>query len=165
MADDGITVDLDGAQGLSIAFQTVAAEMQGRVAQHALRKASNVIKEAVVGEFMRVDRESTREAIWRNVVTRNKPKRFRVAGELETRLGILGGARSRSENEANPGGDTYYWRFAEFGTKHINAQENVVGAVKRKQQQFYNVFSSELEKAIDRAVIRAQREAAKAGGR
>ncbi len=152
-------VELEGAQDLLIKFKTINNQVQGKVTQFALRKASNVLKKAVVGEMMRVDRESSREAIWRNVVVRNKPKRFRKTGELETRLGILGGARSRAANEANPGGDTFYWRFLEFGTERVPAQRNITKTVKRKQGDFMSTFTREMDKAIDRAVKRAKKAA------
>ena len=156
---DGVQVKLEGIDELLIKFKTVSDQVQGKVTQFALRKASNVMRDRVKASLRRYDDPTTREAIFENVIAKNQPRRFRQAGELQTRLGILGGARSRAENEQHPGGDTFYWRFLEFGKEKSPGKRPITSAVIASQGEFYSTFSREMEKAIDRAIKRAEKAA------
>ena len=64
--------------------------------------------------------------------------------------------------KGNPGGATYYWRFLEFGTQHASAQPIMRPAMNGADMQVINTFTDEFEKAIDRAVSRANKKGERA---
>ncbi|MFQ9622177.1 MAG: HK97-gp10 family putative phage morphogenesis protein [Enterobacteriaceae bacterium] len=56
------------------------------------------------------------------------------------------------------GGDTWYWRFLEFGTEHAAAKPILRPAMNGVDTDVINIFALELEKAIDRAVRSAAKK-------
>lgn len=160
---DRVEVELKGADELLVKLKTVSSDMQLKGGRFALRKAGEVVRLAVEGEAMKLNRESTREAIFRNVRMRFSPRAFQRTGNLAFRVGFLGGALSRKQNEANPGGDTWYWRLLEFGTSQMPAKPFVRPAVERSRGRVMAEFIIQYRKALDRALRRAAREKATAG--
>lgn len=81
-----------------------------------------------------MDDAGTDEAIWKNIAVANNARAGRKEGGIVMSVGVRGGAKSYANNaenrrkgragktnatggsKANPGGDTWYWRFLEFGT-------------------------------------------------
>ncbi|HCS6348663.1 TPA: hypothetical protein OR096_004401, partial [Escherichia coli] len=61
-------------------------------------------------------------------------------------------------DKGNPGGDTWYWRFLEFGTEHAAAKPVLRPAINGVDTDVINIFAAELEKSIDRAVRRAAKK-------
>jgi HK97 gp10 family phage protein len=155
-----VTGQLEGAEELSLKLKGLIDDIKFKGGRFALRKAGQVLESAVVSEMMRFDREQTREQIFRNVKLRFSPKRFQSSGDIMFRLGILGGAASKASNESNPGGDTYYWRFLEFGTERVVGRRPMTRAVMGKESEIKQTFIREYNKALDRAI----RRAAKASG-
>lgn len=107
-------------------------ERVGRNAmRRALRKGANVIRDAARVNARRVDDTLTRENIAKNIVTQGGGRKFeKREGGPAMRVGVLGGAKSKrgggtyavGGSKANPGGDTFYWRFLEFGTSQMAAR-------------------------------------------
>ena len=157
MASDGVFANIEGIDALQSKLKVVNDDVRFKGGRFALRKAGNVLKEAAVGEMMRVDRESSREALWRNVALRFATRRFRATGDIAFRLGILGGAVSKSSNQKNPGGDTFYWRFLEFGTEKMPAQRLLTKSITRTQSAVTQTFVREYGRALDRAIRRAKK--------
>lgn len=117
--------EMDNLMGLSEALQRmqqVKAQLAKKSARTALRKAANQVKNRVKANASRIDDPSTASSIARNVAVRWDGRRSRAAGELVYRVGILGGARKGSRLKQGRGGDTYYWRFVEFGTSRQRAR-------------------------------------------
>lgn len=90
-----------------------------------------------------------------------RKRRARRGGELDRR----GRTRSLEElgeiagkGKGNPGGDTWYWRFIEFGTSRQRAQPFLTPALANNTGIATEIFAREFNKAIDRA---AKREAKK----
>jgi len=78
----------------------------------------------------------------------------------------LGGARQSSQKykdigvfsgkgKANPGGDTFYWRFLEFGTETAPAKPFMRKALSSKVQEVQREFIQQYSKAIDRYLAKA----------
>jgi HK97 gp10 family phage protein len=78
----------------------------------------------------------------------------------------LGGARQTSQaykdlgiykgkGKGNPGGDTFYWRFLEFGTEHSEAKPFLRRALEDNSQKATNEFISQWDKSIDRVLKKA----------
>lgn len=152
---DRIEAKLEGADELILKLKEVSSDMQLKGGRFALRKAGKIVEDAVVAEAMKLNRESTREAIFRNVRMRFSPRAFKATGNLAFRIGFLGGALSRTKNEANPGGDTWYWRLLEFGTSQMQARPFVRPAVLRVEGRVKQEFIIQYKRALDRAIRRA----------
>ena len=98
--------------------------------RRALRKGANIVRNAARNNAKRIDDPQTREQIWKNItVAGGGSKREREAGGPIMRIGIRGGARNmqkygefKGKGSGNPGGDTFYWRFLEFGTSEMQAR-------------------------------------------
>lgn len=105
-------------------------ERVGRNAmRRALRKGANVIRDAARVNAQRLDDNLTRENIAKNIVTQGGGRKFeKREGGPAMRVGVLGGAKSKrgggtyavGGSKANPGGDTWYWRFLEFGADQMD---------------------------------------------
>lgn len=78
-------------------------------------------------EFKKIDDPSTNEAIYKNVKNKAVPKKYTGDYTMKERVGVLGKSHGAATNfgaitgagKDNPGGDTYYWRFIEFGFQHV----------------------------------------------
>lgn len=137
-------------------------------ATRASRKAMNIVKKEAVQNAKALDDKGSTERIWKNIIT--KPGKTRGVDYVIVKVGVKGGARkygaSRENKRANrtgqtyqtqgdkknPGGDTWYWRFIEFGSSVNSARpflrpalNNNIAAV---QAEFASAFSAELDKEI-----------------
>ncbi len=183
---DGVEVNLTGLDSLLGKMSAITDVTKSKAGRFALRKAAEVIRDRARGNAQRVDDPLTNEAIFKNIVARFDSRKYRQTGDIAFRVGVLGGARAtRSAREqrktdrrrarlgqtslpemgeiagsgkGNPGGATWYWRFLEFGTEHVAAKPILRPAMNGVDMQVVNVFSTEFEKAIDRAVSRAQKK-------
>jgi len=57
--------------------------------------------------------------------------------------------------ESQPGGDTFYWRFLEFGTETAPAKPFMRKALSSKVQEVQREFIQQYSKAIDRYLAKA----------
>lgn len=122
-------------------------------ANRASRKAMNIIKKAAVQNAKAIDDKDSPEKIWKNIVT--KPGKTKGYDSVMMKVGVKGGAKKRfmaSPGKPNSGGDTFYWRFDEFGTSTQSARpflrpamNNNIDAVKA---EFTRAYSAELDKEI-----------------
>ena len=107
----------------------------------------------------------TNEDISKNIVIRNMSTRNAGKNALGWRVGVLGGAKGAAEKSGeiagsgkdNPGGDTFYWRFIEFGFTHksgkvIPAKPFMRNALKEHEGGMLDKFQAELKKAVDKAI-------------
>ncbi|WP_421015939.1 HK97-gp10 family putative phage morphogenesis protein [Klebsiella michiganensis] len=173
---DGVEVNLTGLDSLLGKLDAVSQVTRDKTGRAALRKAANIIRDRARNNAARVDDPSTKEAIYKNIVVVFSSKTFRRTGDPTFRIGVMGGARQYANtktnvrkgragksyktagDKGNPGGDTWYWRFPEFGTEHMAAKPMLRPAVNGVDTDVINVFAVELEKAIDRAVRRAAKK-------
>lgn len=183
---DGVEVNLTGLDSLLGKMSAITDVTKSKAGRFALRKAAEVIRDKARGNAQRVDDPLTKEAIFKNIVARFDSKKYRQTGDIAFRVGVLGGAKStRSAREqrktdrrrarlgqkslsemgeisgsgkGNPGGATWYWRFLEFGTEHVSAKPILRTAMNGVDMDVINTFSTELEKAIDRAISRAAKK-------
>lgn len=86
----------------------------------ALRKGANAFKREIVKNAKQLDNSKTQNAIWRNVAIRSKKQTKKSS--IGVYVGILGGAREGKNKGIGKGGDTWYWRFLEFGTSKMPAR-------------------------------------------
>lgn len=153
-----------GMEELTAKLKTVRSDMQRKGGRYALRKAAQVLRDQARMNAARVDDPRTPEDIAKNVVERWDSRTFKKTGNLGFRVGVLGGAKGdakasgevKGKGKANPGGDTFYWRFLEFGTSHMAARPFIRSAMNRGQEAV-GKFINEYGKALDRALRRAGR--------
>lgn len=165
---DGISFKLNGLDELRATLNSVSEDTQHKGGRYALRKAAQVIQAKAKQNAGRVNDPATPEEIAKNITIRWSGRRFKRTGDLMFRVGVLGGAKGhaaasgevKGRGKGNPGGDTYYWRFLEFGTSKIAAQPFLRDAIASKQSEAISEFVNQYNIAIDRAIKRA----AKNGG-
>lgn len=172
----GVEFSIDGLEELRAKLQEVRAETQYKGGRAALRKAAQVVRDAARAGAARVNDAATPEEISKNIVERWNGRRFKRTGDLAFRIGVLGGARQYADtgenrrkgrvgesyavggDKGNPGGDTYYWRFLEFGTEKTPAQPFMRPALESSGGEVADIFVREYGKAIDRAIKRARKK-------
>lgn len=169
---DGIKFDASGLEGLREKIQGLKQEVIFKGGRSAVRAAAIVLREQARSNARRLDDYETEEAIWKNIDVRWNPRAFKRTGTLPFRLGILGGAKQYANtkdnvrrgragktyatagSKSNPGGDTWYWRFLEFGTQHIAARPFLRNVPAQAGQKAIDVFARKFNEAIDRRIRR-----------
>jgi len=150
-----IQIDMQGLEALTAKLQTLKQETRYKGGRTAGRKAANVIANAARARAALIDDPKTAENIMSNIAVRWNNRLFKKTGDIGFRIGVRGGAKSKKENDTNPGKDTWYWRLIEFGTVKMAARPFMRPALQESAQQATNTFISEYQKAIDRAIKRA----------
>lgn len=142
---------------------------QKNAATRSARKAMAVVRKAAVANAKALDDSNSPERIWKNIqVKASKTKQ----GFVLMKVGVRGGAMSYANTTANrranrvgetyatagskenPGGDTFYFRFLEFGTSKVPATPFLRPALNNNmeavQGSFVDDFSAQLDKEIAR---------------
>lgn len=177
---DGIQFQLDGLDDVLKKMDGLVHDIKFKGGRFALRRAARVLQQQAIENAERLNDPETTEEIAKNVVVRWSGRRYRRTGDLMFRIGILGGARSSSKSavkserrrrragikslkelgeiegkgKGNPGGDTYYWRFLEFGTAKMAARPFMRPVPGQAGQKAVSEFVTQYGKALDRAIRR-----------
>jgi HK97 gp10 family phage protein len=160
---DGITATLVGVQELELTFKRFKDETKTKVAKSALRTAAKkTIFEQALRNVAQLNDPNTANDISKNLMLRFNSKSFRRTGNMSFSIGVRGGAKKREENQLNPGGDTFYWRFLEFGTKHVQRLEPITKAAESQAAAFYALFRIQLSKKM---MAEAKRQSKRRAGR
>lgn len=159
---DGIEFSLNGTDLLVGKLRELKFDARRRGGRFALRKAAEVVMNKAKANASRIDDPNTSEAIHRNIAIRWNGRRFKRTGDLAFRVGVLGGARipkskPKGADPGGPGGDTRYWAFVEFGHRTARAQPFMRPALAENIAEVTGTFVTEYERAIDRAIRRAQK--------
>lgn len=172
---DGIEFKVEGLDALVKKMEGLTYDIKYKGGRFALRKAAQVIRDEARRNAERIDDLSSPENISLNIVERWSGRRFRRTGDLMFRVGVLGGARkyantrenvrkgragqfySTGGDSGNPGGDTWYWRFLEFGTERSKARPFLRPAVDKSAGAALEEFVRQYDKALDRAIRRLER--------
>jgi HK97 gp10 family phage protein len=156
MADIKIT----GLEQIQKNLKLLPMEVRDKGAKFAARKAANLIKKAAQANASKLDDPLTATEISKNIAVRYSPKVFKTTGNLVFRIGVLGGAKGyakasgevEGKGKSNPGGDTYYWRFIEFGTSKVAARPFLQPAMRDNAQAATNEFSKQFDKWLTRRI-------------
>lgn len=84
------------------------------------------------------------QRIWRNISLRNRRNRSDSVG---ARIGVRGGAK-KGQGVGLAGGDTFYWRFLEFGTRHARAKPFMRPAFNTNVKSAEKNFAVEFNKLL-----------------
>lgn len=150
--------DLVGMESLLAKFDSIKQDVKYKGGRSALRKAANLIANKAKENAQKLDDPETAKNTAKNVAVRWGGKKFKATGDLNFRVGILGGAggnKKASELDSLPGKDTRTWRHLEFGTEKTAAQPFLRPALANNTSEAISVFAKEYEKAIDRAIKKA----------
>lgn len=160
---DGLDVNVEGMEELVGRIRALEYDVRYKGGRSALRKAANLVRDAARAHAANLDDPSTPENIAANIAVRFSSRTFKSRGDLEFRVGVMGGATHvaaasgefKGSGSGNPGGDTFHWRFLEFGTQHMPAKPFLRRALSENIQNATNEFIREYNRAIDRALKRA----------
>lgn len=153
-----VSVSLDGIDEVLKKFKLVDNETRYKSGRFALRRSANIVRDAMIEGAKRIDDPDTPEDISKNVAIRWGGRRFRRTGDLNFRVGLLGGARQQKQSgKEAPGGHTFYWRFIEFGTDKMPAQPFVRNALEDNIQKATDEFVKQYSRSLDRAIKRAKK--------
>jgi len=134
--------------------------------RRAVRKGAGVIRQKARANAQRVDDALTEESIAKNISVQFSAKQSRRSGNTVFRVGVLGGAKQYANTKHNvrkqlvgksyktagdrksPGGDTWYWRFLEFGTEKMRARPFLRPAASQSSSEVFDVVANELERQV-----------------
>lgn len=164
---ESMSVSIEGLDEVLAKLETVSHDVRYKGGRFAMRKAANLIRDRAKANAARLDDPKTPTNIAENIAVRFSPRAFRQRGELQFRIGVRGGAKGyaaasgefKGAGKGNPGGDTFYWRFLEFGTQNMPAQPFMRRALAENIQAATDEFITHYDKALDRALRRAARQA------
>lgn len=155
---------------LMAALTALPDKVQKKIAKSATRKGATVVRKAAVANAKRIDDPRTAERIWKNVVVQEATKTGKRMGGIYMRVGVRGGAKQYSNttenrrkgrvgksyktngSSANPGGDTWYWRFIEFGREGVKAQPFMRPALENNAQKVFDTIAVEMQKGLDKLI-------------
>lgn len=155
---DGVDFSIIGVEALLGKLSSVSDDLRRRGGRAALRRAGNVIVEKAKENARRIDDPHTGRSIADNVAMRWNGRLFKTTGNLGFRIGVLHGAVLKKHPDLGENAPTPHWRLIEFGTENVRAQPFMRPAAEGSVGKVVNVFATEYEKAIDRAIKRAAKK-------
>lgn len=165
---DQINFNLVGVDGVVKRLRELGPKLQKKGLRAAARKAANIIRDSAREKAKTFDDPGTGNQIYKNIVTQESSKRSRKVGGIVMRVGVMGGAFNYANtkqnkrlgrvgkkfktlgSKKNPGGDTWYWRFKEFGTESQAADPFLRPALSGNIEKVTSVFTSEIKNEIEK---------------
>lgn len=154
---------LDGLLDALKALPPAVASKNGGPARVALAKAARVIRDDA-----RARAPKDTGAVAANIVMK-RDRQPQTSGANERYLiGVRGGAKKyantkrnvrkgRAGKEYKTDGNTYYWRFKEFGTEKMPAEPFLRPAFESQKERALAVITDTLAKGIERAAKKVAR--------
>ncbi|MEB6521090.1 HK97 gp10 family phage protein [Citrobacter portucalensis] len=155
---DGVDFSIIGVEALLGKLSSISDDLRRRGGRAALRRAGNVIVDRAKTNASRIDDPLTGRSITANVAMRWNGRLFKKTGNLGFRIGVLHGAVLKKHPDLGENAPTPHWRLIEFGTENVRAQPFMRPAAESSVSEVINVFASEYEKSIDRAIRRAAKK-------
>lgn len=163
---DTVEFSILGLDSLLAKLETVSYDVKRKSGRAALRKAAQLVANKAKEGAQRVDDPATGRAIAANVALRWNGRLFKQTGNLGFRVGVLHGAvlpKQGDQVEKGQNAPTPHWRLLEFGTERMRAQPFMRPALEQNISAATDLFVTEFEKGIDRAIKRAAKKAAQGG--
>lgn len=157
-----VVVNVEGLEKLEKKLRQLPQRIGKNATRRALRKGANVIRDIARTNAKRLDDPKTSESIEKNIAVQGGgAKRERQEGGPVMRVGVRGGARNMTKygefnghGKGNPGGDTFYWRFLEFGTSQMAARPFMRPAMAQGAEGALNTTASALDAEIDKELAK-----------
>ena len=146
-----LSVDIKGVKTIVDRLSTLPTKVQRREARRAASAGARVFRDAARRNAERLDDPQSREKIARNITIQQSRRQSKAAGGIVMRVGVMGGAR-KVKGSGAPGGDTYYWRFIEFGApgRNIRPRPFMRPAFDQNTQAATDAIATELSAGLDR---------------
>ena len=168
---DQITADIEGIALIKKRLEALGADYRKKGMRFAGRKGALVVQEWAVKKAETFDDAKTPNSIAQNITVRFSNREYKRSGDIKFRIGVRGGAKKPSAltrrarasdkylkpKKGNPGGDTYYWRFKEFGTRHVQADPFLRPAASDHQAEVIAEIAKHGKAWTDRAIKRASK--------
>ncbi|MCI0551178.1 MAG: HK97 gp10 family phage protein, partial [Anaerolineae bacterium] len=166
MAD--FSIKITGHKTIIDQINQLPPKLQRKGATQAARRAMAPVRDRARADARAFDDEKSPERIWKNISIQNSASRGKRIGGVVMRVGVRGGSRRYANtkrnvregkagtkyktlgDKSNPGGDTWYWRFLEFGTKKMAAQAFLLPALMNQAQSVWNNLYNEMQKVLER---------------
>lgn len=143
-------MEIKGADEILKKLERLANAGKLKTSRAALLQSSNVVKKAAVTKAKAIDDPATANDISKNISVQFDRKSFNRNGDVKYRIGVAGGAKEGGNG--GRGGDTYYWRFHEFGTRHMPARPFLRPAIDENKEAAVDKFAEVMKKQIDKEV-------------
>jgi HK97 gp10 family phage protein len=161
-----ISASLSSSDQILKKLKELNEKIQKKSAAAAARAGMRVVRKAAVRNAQAIDDPDSPRSIAKNITVQNSPRQGRRAGGIVMRVGVRGGAKQYANTRenmrkqrvgksyktlgdaTNPGGDTWYWRFIEFGTARQRARPFLQKALADNAGIVTNVVIQKLQKDI-----------------
>lgn len=143
---------IEGLDAAMAKLRAVSKAVAGKATRSAATKAMAIVRNAARATVAAYDDPDSPSNIAKNIVTRNDTKAGKREGGIVVKVGVAGGAKPQKGNK-----DTGHWRFVEFGKEGVAARPFMRPALEGNVDAVTNKFVSELEPAIDKAILKATR--------
>lgn len=171
--DIDIAWSINGLEAVINKLHRIPVEVEKKALPKGMRAGANVVRRAAIANAAAIDSPKTpNRQIYKNIVVQFAPRYSRSIGGVVMRVGVLGGARQYGRtkqnvrlgrvgksyktlgDKGNPGGDTWYWRFVEFGvpSRGIPARPFLLPALEHNTGSTMEAITTSLEKSIDHYV-------------
>ena len=131
-------VKVDGLEEILEKFKQLEQVAGTKAARRAITKAAAEIRKTARKNVKALDDPNTPESIYKNITSRQwRQKKGRKY------VGASVGVR-----KDGPGGDTFYWRFIELGTKRIAARHTISNSLTESAPAAMAAFTAEATKII-----------------
>lgn len=131
-------VKIDGLEEILENFKKLEQVAGTKAASRAINKAAVEIRKTARKNIKELNDPNTPESIYKNIAVKrwksNKNKKYVGAS-----VGV---------QKDGPGGDTFYWRFLEFGTKRIAARYTITNSLTESAPAAMTAFTAEATKII-----------------
>lgn len=147
---------MEGLDSLLKKLESVSYDVKRKGGRSALRKAAKMIADDAKNRAQAMDDPETGRSIADNIDLRWSSRTFKRTGNLAFRVGVKGNAKvGKGTLDKSTGARTPHWRLLEFGTENMAARPFMRPALAENTGRATDIFVTEYEKAIDRAIKRA----------
>lgn len=137
-------------KSLTAQMRKVDKEMRGRIARLGTSSAASHVANKIRAKLRAMDDPDTTNSIAKNVMIQHSRRYQQRTGNVMYRVGIRGGAKTAAENALNKGGDTFYWRFLEFGTKNMPPRPFMRPSLEESQGQLMEIMFKRMQQEFDK---------------
>jgi len=164
MSNSSISFQMQGLPALTANLTALAGTAQGTPIRAGMRKMGKVIQAKIIAAAPVDDKTPDGVHIKDNVVVGRSRSKSTFGREVFT-VGIKYGKSKYKDNARNrrlgrvgksfkTEGETFYWKFIEFGTSHQDKKPFIRPAAEAAAKAALDAFEMEMEASIKRALRR-----------